>query len=312
MAPRVSIMVPAYNAARTLPLAFASMAAQTLEDWEAIIVDDGSTDGTAETVAAFVDPRVVSIRLPANRGRPHARHVALEAARGEYLAMLDADDWMYPERLAKQVAVFAAYVDVAAVSAGMAVTDEQGNMLGARSFAAGPRVSSGVYAAPGRLPVAHGPSMLRRELIGDLRPDLRLARGQDTDFLMRFLDGRRYVLLPELLYAYSEASSFNHENVLLGHRLKRVVQAKYFRTHPIRARLNWCSAYAKGLACRLLFASGRGEYVLRSRSRSPSAEQAASYEAARRLVLERLAQLPPVQNRTVSPSGFRTDVRSPI
>ncbi len=306
-------MVPAYNAARTLPLAFASMAAQTLEEWEAIIVDDGSSDGTAETVASFVDPRVVLIRLPVNRGRPHARHAALEAARGEFLAMLDADDWMYPERLAKQVAAFEASADVAAVSAGMAVIDDQGRLLGARSFApSGPLGSSGVYAAPSRLPIAHGPSMLRRELIGELRPDLRLARGQDTDFLMRFLDRRRYVLLPELLYAYSEASSFNHENVLLGHRLKRVVQAKYFRSHPIRARLNWCSAYAKGVACRLLFAAGRGDYVLRSRSRSPSADQAASYEAARRLVYERLAQLPTVQNKTVSPSGFRTEVRSPI
>jgi glycosyltransferase involved in cell wall biosynthesis len=286
MPARVSIMIPAYNAAGTLPMALASLASQTFHDWEAIIVDDGSTDGTSEVVHAFAEPRIKLMRLPTNRGRPYARHVALEAAQGSYLCMLDADDWMYPERLARQVDLLDRMPQVGVVSAGMAIVDASGAIVGARGFGeATPAGMSEVFRAPRSPPIPHAPSMLRREVVGSIRPDARLARGQDTDFMLRVLDGNRYFLMPELLYAYYEGGSFTRENVLLGHRCSRVMHRKYFASHPIKARLSWCRAFAKGQAVRLLFAVGREDYLLRSRSRVPTPQQRASFELARREVL---------------------------
>jgi glycosyltransferase involved in cell wall biosynthesis len=282
MAPRVSIMMPAYNAAATLPLALASMMAQTFADWEAIVVDDGSTDATAEVVQACADPRIQLVRMPINRGRPHARAVALDTARGDYLCMLDADDWMYPQRLAKQIKVLDETPEAGAVSAGMAIVDPQGNIVGARAFGeAGNAGLSALYAPPAALGIAHAPSMLRRALVGSIRPDLRLSRGQDTDFMMRVLRGHRYVLLPELLYAYAEGHSFTRENVLAGHRLGRIVQAKYLTSHPVRAGVNWCKCLLKETAARALFAVGQERRLLRARSRPPAAEQVERFELAR-------------------------------
>ena len=102
----VSIITPVYNAARWLPETLASVQAQTLTDWEHLLVDDGSTDESAMIVvgAAVADRRIRLLRTAQNSGPGAARNVALDAARGRFIAFLDADDVWYPEKLAKQTA----------------------------------------------------------------------------------------------------------------------------------------------------------------------------------------------------------------
>jgi succinoglycan biosynthesis protein ExoO len=96
----VSVITPAYKAARYIGQAIESVQAQTLTDWEMIIVDDASPDETAEVVKRYLDdPRIKLIRSERNRGECGARNLALEAARGEWVAPLDADDWFAPQRL---------------------------------------------------------------------------------------------------------------------------------------------------------------------------------------------------------------------
>ena len=98
--PKVSVITPAYKAARYIGQAIESVQAQTLKDWEMIIVDDASPDETAEVVKRYLDdPRIKLIRSERNRGNGGARNLALEAAQGEWIAPLDADDWFAPERL---------------------------------------------------------------------------------------------------------------------------------------------------------------------------------------------------------------------
>jgi len=103
--PRVSVVIPFLNAAATLTRAMDSVAAQTFTDWEAILVDDGSDDGSAELVAerARSDPRFRLIRLPRNTGVSGARNAGLEVVRGRFIAFLDADDRWLPDKLALQV-----------------------------------------------------------------------------------------------------------------------------------------------------------------------------------------------------------------
>ncbi len=100
----VTVLVPAHNAARWLPPTLKSACSQTLQAIEILVVDDGSKDDTAAVVEALasVDPRIRLIRQ-ANAGVGAARNTAILAARGKYLAPLDADDIWYPEKLELQV-----------------------------------------------------------------------------------------------------------------------------------------------------------------------------------------------------------------
>ncbi len=100
---KVSVIIVTYNYGHFLAEAIQSVLDQTFQDWELIVVDDGSTDNTREVVAAFADPRIRYMHQP-NRGNPAARNTALKVAVGEYVAFLDADDVWFPEKLEKQVA----------------------------------------------------------------------------------------------------------------------------------------------------------------------------------------------------------------
>jgi len=114
----VSIITPAYNAESYLTETVRSVQSQTFDDFEMLIVDDDSTDDTAEIAKRFAaeDPRIRLIRQ-ANAGPSAARNTAIEQARGEYLALLDSDDlWMHTY-LADQLAILAAHPDVDVVSA---------------------------------------------------------------------------------------------------------------------------------------------------------------------------------------------------
>jgi glycosyltransferase involved in cell wall biosynthesis len=100
-APRLSILVPTWNAAATVERALASVLAERTIPLELVVVDDASTDGTADLVAALAegDPRVVLVRLPANGGVSNARNRGLATVRGEWLGFLDADDLLLPGAL---------------------------------------------------------------------------------------------------------------------------------------------------------------------------------------------------------------------
>ena len=100
--PKVSVILPTYNAAMHLGKAINSILGQTFEDFELIIVDDGSTDNTSEILANYADPRII-ILTQENLGLPKALNKGIAAARGVYLARQDADDISLPQRLEKQV-----------------------------------------------------------------------------------------------------------------------------------------------------------------------------------------------------------------
>ena len=103
--PLVSIITPVYNAARWLPETFATVRAQTFSDWEQILVNDGSTDASPELIdaAAAEDPRFRSMHTSGREGPSAARNLGLKAARGRFVAFLDADDLWLPEKLARSV-----------------------------------------------------------------------------------------------------------------------------------------------------------------------------------------------------------------
>lgn len=117
----VSVVVPAYNAERTIGATLESALHQTHRETEIIVVDDGSTDGTAGVVAAFGE-RIRYLRQP-NAGAAAARNTGIAAARGEFVALLDADDLWLPQKLEQQLAYFDAHPEVGAVQCGARFVD---------------------------------------------------------------------------------------------------------------------------------------------------------------------------------------------
>jgi GT2 family glycosyltransferase len=105
--PRVSVVIPAYNASRTIDAALQSVYAQTYKDFEVIVVDDGSSDDTVARVAAWGEQ--VTLLQQQNAGPAAARNGAMQQARGDLIAFLDADDLWLPNKLHRQVAYFDRY-----------------------------------------------------------------------------------------------------------------------------------------------------------------------------------------------------------
>lgn len=107
---RVSVIIPAYNPGAFLDEALASVLAQTFEDWECVVVDDGSTEDLSRIDA--LDPRVRRIRQE-NRGLSIARNVGLMQSHSEYVAFVDADDLWAPHKLQAQVEMMDANLNLA-------------------------------------------------------------------------------------------------------------------------------------------------------------------------------------------------------
>jgi glycosyltransferase involved in cell wall biosynthesis len=127
--PRVSVLMTVYNAAPYLRAALDSIVNQTSGDWELVVVENGSTDESPGILASYADPRIRIQWLRENIGRTPALRQAFDMARGEYFAVLDADDVSHPERLATQVAYLDAHPDVVLVGTWALLIDEQGEVL---------------------------------------------------------------------------------------------------------------------------------------------------------------------------------------
>jgi len=104
--PTVSVIIPTYNRAHLIGKAIKSILNQTFQDFEIIVIDDGSTDNTEETVKNFNNFKIRYIRHTNNRGVSVARNTGIRVSRGKYIALLDSDDEWLPEKLEKQIKTF--------------------------------------------------------------------------------------------------------------------------------------------------------------------------------------------------------------
>lgn len=202
--PRVSIVLPTFNRRALIGEAIESVLAQTERAFELLVVDDGSTDGTAEDVAArYADePRVHVIRKP-NGGSASARNRGLDDVRAPWTAFLDSDDIWDATYLARQLATADGHPDADAIVADLRLE--------------GPwhRAGDTVFALPGWRPATSMSAMLdggwalptatlfRSSVIKRLRFDTEYSHNEDTELLFRFhASGHRLVLNREVLGAW--------------------------------------------------------------------------------------------------------------
>ena len=121
--PQFSVVIPAYNAQRFLPLTLESIFRQTVQDFEIVLVNDGSTDGTSEMLQSVRDPRLRVITRE-NGGECVARNHGLREARGRYIAFLDSDDVWLPNHLEQTLAFMEAHPDIAWFSSTMKTVED--------------------------------------------------------------------------------------------------------------------------------------------------------------------------------------------
>jgi hypothetical protein len=163
----VSVLLPVWNGERFLATAIDSITAQTYHAFELLIIDDGSTDGSAAIVRARAghDPRIVLLERP-HAGIADALNAGIAAARGVYLARMDADDSAAPTRLARQVAHLDAHPGCVAVGSAIEVIDADGVSLGIMRFPAGHAAILGALIGGGT-GLAHPSVVMRRTAVVD-------------------------------------------------------------------------------------------------------------------------------------------------
>ncbi len=196
MTPFFSVVIPVYNRAAELRAALLSVLAQTEQDLEIVVVDDGSSDDPGRTIEEIGDERITLLRQE-NRGGAAARNAGIDAARGRFVAFLDSDDTFLPGHLATMRRLLA---DTSNVAAYARIVVERGAgrsfLKPPRAIAPGEHMATYVLCERGFVPTTTlvvGTRWAKR-----VRYDERLAFAQDTDFCIRlFLAGCRFVMASE-------------------------------------------------------------------------------------------------------------------
>jgi glycosyltransferase involved in cell wall biosynthesis len=198
--PSVSVVLPVRDGKRFLREAIDSVLAQTLRDFELIVVDDGSTDGTSRVLDQLSDARVRVLRRP-REGLVPALRTGLAEAQAEYVARMDADDVSEPERLRRQVTVLEQRPRVGMVATWTTVIDDAGREL--RHEVLPSEYVDLARRLLLRNPFQHGSVLLRRaalEDVGGYRPDY--GANEDYDLWRRLARSWELACVPEALYRY--------------------------------------------------------------------------------------------------------------
>jgi glycosyltransferase involved in cell wall biosynthesis len=197
--PLVTIIMPVYNAGEYLRPALQSVLAQTYENVELLVVDDGSTDGAVEKIRHHPDPRVHVLKQP-NQGRAAALNLALSRMRGEFYTTSDADDLSHPRRIELQVRYMLTHPDLAACFCGHELILDGRRLAPTfpRRDAKRCRELIDIFRMPGHDPTA----MYRVKMIGEMRYDTSLRLCAAYDFILRI--GERFPMnvMDECLYSY--------------------------------------------------------------------------------------------------------------
>lgn len=263
MMPAVSVVLPVRNGLPYLPAALASIVAQTFDDFELLIVDDGSTDGTDAVLARLTDPRV-RVLSSGGAGLAAALNLGLAQARGAYLARHDADDWSAPDRLERQWRWLERHRDVDVLATAASFADALGQPVHSawtRTVHAQWDAAVTPEAIAALMPltccVFHATVMARTTVLRDAGGyDPATVPAEDYDLWLRLLPRRRFARLPERLYTVrTHAESFSARR--RDDQLARVIEAK------LRALRRWHPAIPPTARLALPF-DGRGAAVFRA------------------------------------------------
>ncbi len=275
--PLVSVMMPVYNGLPLIKASLESLYRQTWTNWECLIVDDGSSDGTSAYLDSISDPRVKVFHFPKNQGRSAARQKALDEAKGKYLAMLDADDLYHPQKLEIQVKEMEANPSVVLVSCPMISFGIETQTLVKR----GCNLGEGEHEFTGLNFPVHASSMLITSVAKCHRYDTSLNFGEDQDFLKKCLQGMSFRMLSQPLYYYSEFNSVTKSKILKSYKNRFT---HYYKKGQVKA---FGVVMTKYLVSILTFPFVSLESILKRRGIEPSKQEIEQFKLYIRPLAER-------------------------
>ena len=236
----VSVIVPVYNGARVVLEAIQSALDQTAPSLEVLVVDDASTDGTPPLLKSIRDSRVRVLRWERNRGPAAARNLAVSRSNGEWVAFLDADDWMEPGRIARLLQ--AARIEAADMVADLTrlYSGDRGVWRDSHPGLHGRGVTEVNLESLCDHDLGAVQPMIRRGFLLEhrLRHDPTLRYAEDFDFYARcLLAGARFVVLGEAMYWRRLAPGSLSRSVGLGYPSVAASTRRLLRTtHGARMR----------------------------------------------------------------------------
>jgi glycosyltransferase involved in cell wall biosynthesis len=200
--PLISVALPVRDCVGTIGPAVRSILAQNVEDWELLLIDDGSIDGTAEIVQGFSDRRIRTFVDGRRLGLSARLNQAVTFSRGDFFARMDGDDVAYPWRFERQLAYLRPRPQVDLVGAGLLVFRGDGEVLGKRPA---PESHAAIVAHPtSGFPIAHPTFFGRLGFFQSFGYRLEATRMEDQDLLRRAYHDGIFANVPELLLGYRE------------------------------------------------------------------------------------------------------------
>ena len=199
--PKISVLMTVFNAEPYLQESLASLLHQDFTDWELVVIENGSSDGSGKTLRSFSDKRIKATYLTENIGRTEALNLALNKSSSEYIAILDADDISMGRRLTKQYKRLESDENIGLVGSWTQFIDSKGQNLYVKM---GPELHDEIVRLfATRNPFVHSSVMFRRNIalaIGGYDSSYKYA--QDFDLILKIASIARVEIIPEVLCAW--------------------------------------------------------------------------------------------------------------
>jgi glycosyltransferase involved in cell wall biosynthesis len=213
--PRVTVVMPVYNAGTYLRIAVESILAQSFDDFEFLIINDGSTDSGFEAIEGIRDNRIRILHNSKNQGLVACLNCGIDLARGDYLARMDADDLSHPERLKRQVDFLEDHPEIGVCSTWAVFIDAEGRELGTLRTPTGKKLQSFFWRPS---PLVHAAVMVRSDLLRKHRYCSEFRDAEDYDLWLRLYGSTDFHNISKPLYFIrkhdASVSVVNRENQL--------------------------------------------------------------------------------------------------
>ncbi len=266
--PAVTVGMPFRNPGPFLEYAVRSLFAQTFDDWELVLIDDGSTDESVKLAAGIDDARVRLIRDGRALGLVPRLNQVIDLSRGRYIARMDADDMIHPHRLSAQLEFLEKNTGTDVVDSGAVILDAERNPVGVRGLER-PSIPDVTDALKWGV-VIHASVLARRDWYIRHRYDPGYPRAEDRELFIRALRSTAIAHIPEPLYFMLYARSVRRREFVQSYRSERKVLFRYgpeLVGWPTTARL-WLRSHAKSVALDVLLHL-RGDSVITRRAFQP-------------------------------------------
>lgn len=267
----ISIGIPFYNAERCLLDAIRSIFAQTYQDWELILVDDGSTDSSLDIAMSVKDPRVRVLTDRQNRKLSHRLNQIVAEARYDFIGRMDADDLISPTRFARQMAILEARPEIDLVTAGVCSITDENVPVGMRCGSPLDAVT-GTKLLLGKCAIVHAALLGRKAWFLRNPYDTSQSRAQDYELWLRAFAKNDFNIhiMSDYLYYYREEANVSAERLLCAYRIQRSMYKKYHKLwlRGLQFPTLYAASYCKSGIAKALSAFSKLDILLNHRNSS--------------------------------------------